>query len=264
MPALCRSFASCHTAAMPFTPAHAVAALPFRKCLLPFSPLVIGTLSPDFEFFLRLAPRGTFGHTIPGVFALDLPLSLLALWIYEKTVRPAIEASAPGLFPDGRRHPFAIPRTVRDTLLLTASVVLGTFSHIAWDSLTHPGYWPYAHCAVLRAVWQIPGLPRVRTCTLLQGTSTVVGMGILWLLWRRRICLWPGQAPRIKPLGWWLLASAFVMALARAIAGQPLHRKYMHSGLFASEIVITFCSALMLELTFIGLVDWRLQERQRL
>lgn len=246
---------------MPFTPAHAVAALPFRESTLPLSAVVIGTLSPDFDFYLRLAPRGTFGHTFQGMFVLDLPLSLLALWLYENTVRPAIEASAPGLFPDGTRLPLTAPRTFLGWLLLTAAVMFGVATHIALDSFTHSGYWPYAHFAALRASWQFPGLPSVQTYMLLQCGTSVIGMGVLWLVWSKWIRSRPGPKPRIKPLGWWMLASAFLIAIVRAAAGEPLQRKHLHPGLFVTETLITLCSALMLELVIVGLFGRKLRMR---
>src|SRR5579875_1686228 len=67
---------------VPFTPAHTVAALPFRRSRrLDMAALVVGCLSPDFEYFLRGEARGSFGHTLTGLIVLDLPLSLLVLWL---------------------------------------------------------------------------------------------------------------------------------------------------------------------------------------
>src|SRR5262245_60819187 len=84
---------------MPFTAAHAVAALPFRRTRLYSAAFVVGCLSPDFEYFLRLVPRGSFGHTLPGVFLLGLPLSLAVLWLFQRYVADALVAVAPRLFP---------------------------------------------------------------------------------------------------------------------------------------------------------------------
>ena len=39
---------------MPLTIAHPAAVLPFRHSRLPISALVIGSLAPDFEYFLHL------------------------------------------------------------------------------------------------------------------------------------------------------------------------------------------------------------------
>lgn len=248
---------------MPFTPAHAVAARPFRKCKLPFAPIVVGTLAPDLEMYFRLAPRGTFGHTLLGCFVLDLPLSLLTLWLYETTVRPAIEDCVPGLFPDGASPSLTPHRTFLDLMLLIAAVMLGIVTHIALDSFTHPGYWPYAHFAVLRATLHAPGLPSVKIYMLLQCVSSVVGMCLLSLLWGKWIRQTPGWRLRVKTLGWWMLVFAFLIAIVRATAGEPLQRQHLHIGLFATETIITFCSALALELAIAGFLGRRMHRESR-
>jgi len=61
---------------MPLTLAHPAAVLPavrFRRRGLPFVPLVIGSVTPDFEYFFKLEPTGHFSHTVPGVFLFCLP-----------------------------------------------------------------------------------------------------------------------------------------------------------------------------------------------
>src|SRR5262249_2699501 len=77
---------------MPFTLSHIAAALPFRS-FKPFWPaLLIGTMSPDFEYFLRLSDDDHLGHRFPGVLILTLPFALFVLWIFESYIRePAFE-----------------------------------------------------------------------------------------------------------------------------------------------------------------------------
>src|SRR4051812_49745428 len=76
---------------MPFTLSHPAATLPLRK-FLPLSALVIGSMSPDFEYLLRLAGVSRFSHTLPAVFYFCLPVSLLLLWLFHNLIkRPAIE-----------------------------------------------------------------------------------------------------------------------------------------------------------------------------
>jgi|HubBroStandDraft_1064217.scaffolds.fasta_scaffold451974_2 hypothetical protein len=58
---------------MPFTLAHAAAALPFRRLHLVWSGLVIGTFAPDLEYFVRFSPNDGYGHTLVGALVLSLP-----------------------------------------------------------------------------------------------------------------------------------------------------------------------------------------------
>ncbi|MFY9676569.1 MAG: DUF4184 family protein [Terriglobales bacterium] len=72
---------------MPFTPAHIAAAYPFRRTRFVWSALIVGTMAPDFEYFLRMALEARHGHSFPGVFLLTLPLALVTLWLFHKFVK---------------------------------------------------------------------------------------------------------------------------------------------------------------------------------
>jgi Domain of unknown function (DUF4184) len=76
---------------MPVTPAHAALALPLSRAVpvLPLAPLMIGTLSPGFEYLLRLSPTGHFAHSLAGLVVFCVPVSLLAWGIWRAIVRPA-------------------------------------------------------------------------------------------------------------------------------------------------------------------------------
>src|SRR6185295_10926654 len=77
---------------MPVTPAHAAVAWPLRKIAphLPLSALVIGAMSPDCEYFLRLAPITRMAHKPAGVIFFCIPVSLVAWLIFRRLVRPAL------------------------------------------------------------------------------------------------------------------------------------------------------------------------------
>src|SRR5579859_6852423 len=110
---------------MPFTPAHAAAALPFRRSRLVLSALIVGTLAPDFEYFLRFAPGGGWGHTFAGAFLLSLPLALAVLWMFHAVVKAPLMQ----LFPDALRQripakPFRFGRPSR-FLLIGVSALVG-------------------------------------------------------------------------------------------------------------------------------------------
>lgn len=175
---------------MPFTFAHSAAALPFRRLPLVPSALVIGTFAPDFEYFLRLAPSGRFGHTLPGIFLFTLPAALLVLWIFHSLVkRPATM-----LMPDALRNRLVnhigdfrfggAPRF----LLILGSLLLGIVTHLFWDSFTHAGTWFYAHWPLLRASVNLPVLGPTPCYKVFQHGSTIVGTAVVaaWLaLWYR-------------------------------------------------------------------------------
>ena len=61
---------------MPFTLSHPLAVVPLRRwcpARLNFAALVIGSMSPDFGYFIGQFDAAAFAHTIPGLFTVCLP-----------------------------------------------------------------------------------------------------------------------------------------------------------------------------------------------
>jgi len=72
---------------MPFTLAHPAAVLPIwagGKPRLRLAALVLGALTPDFEYFLHLNTVGRYAHSLPGLFFVCLPAGWLSLWLFDR------------------------------------------------------------------------------------------------------------------------------------------------------------------------------------
>jgi hypothetical protein len=171
---------------MPFTVAHAAAAPPLWRASgrrLVLSALVVGSMAPDFEYFLHLRTHRTIGHTIPGLFLQCLPASLVVLAVWHLVVkRPAAALLPPRLAAlgagAGDRFPFwPASRLTR----ICVSVLIGSLSHLVWDSVTH------SHGLVVRHVDLLDVyLGRgAHVYDVLQYLSGVVGMALL-IRWCRR------------------------------------------------------------------------------
>lgn len=141
---------------MPFTIAHVVAAAPIWRLVgrrLVFSGLVVGAMSPDFEYLARLEPHRTISHTPLGAFVFCVPASLLTLALWHKVVAPAFVPLLPGQLGTVADHPFRFgPMRRFGTVCLSALV--GALSHLAWDSFTNGSSPVVRHFAVLsRPAW---------------------------------------------------------------------------------------------------------------
>jgi hypothetical protein len=212
--------------------------------------MVVGCLSPDFEYFLRLAPQGDFGHTWLGVLAADLPLSLLVLWLYQSYFKTGLYAVAPGLFPfrEEERKARPVAHGLWQWAIVVVSILLGAATHLAWDSFTHKHSWPYDHIAFLRmhvpvAFW------RADVCNVLQAFSSVAGVAVLFVLWAR----WVGAerrpgVPAVTRLGAVLVAVALVIGILRAVAMAHLFGKLILTILG----VVTFLTTLLLMVCLVG------------
>ncbi|MGA9783742.1 MAG: DUF4184 family protein [Terracidiphilus sp.] len=218
---------------MPFTLAHVAAAMPLRRSRLILSALIVGTMAPDFEYFVRLRPGGGWGHTIPGAFGLSLPLGLAVLWLFHSFAK----APAVALLPQGVQRrlgrsllPFRF-LGMRRFLMILLSLLVGIATHLAWDSFTHSRGWFYHHFGLLHRHVVLPWLHRMSVYTFLQIFSSVAGVLILWL-WLRS---WyratpPGPLPLLNglPRSQKTLVRAAILALT---VGGGVLRGYLNTGI---------------------------------
>ena len=143
--------------------------------------LVIGSMTPDFEYFIRLRVKSLYSHTLAGLFWFDIPLGLLLAFIYQRLVKNELIDHLP--LPLNRR--FTKYRNVADDKLsisgfaiIVVSIAIGAFSHIFWDGFTHPtGYFVNAIPA-LSATINLGG-HHLYLYKVLQHGSTFVGIAFI-------------------------------------------------------------------------------------
>jgi Domain of unknown function (DUF4184) len=160
---------------MPFTVSHAAAALPFGRLKPVWPALVIGTLAPDFEYFLRLTDEDRMGHHLPGLVILTLPLAILVYWLFEFYIR----APAQELLPEGLQRRLPKARAFagwRGLVGVVAWIVLGIATHVVWDWFTHPHTWIWEHVGWLRQKVPVPFHPPVVMSKLVQHASSLIGL----------------------------------------------------------------------------------------
>lgn len=145
------------------------------------SALVIGSFAPDFPYFMFITPNGFIGHTLPGIFVFDLPLSLIVFWLFHAYVKQPLFM----FLPSGVRRRLR-PRKTGYSLwpparlaLIVISIVIGSATHILWDSFTHNFYWPYQHWSLFRQAVQVPFVGELGMEKVLQYSSSVFGIVVL-------------------------------------------------------------------------------------
>jgi len=171
---------------MPFTLAHPAIIVPLARANPKFwvlSALVVGSMAPDFEYFLFLRPVRTIGHDLIGIPLLCIPSGLAVLWAFHCVMKRSLVLLLPG--PLRRRllgacGPFPF-RPAGRFLAIVASLAVGAFSHIAWDSFTHENGWVVLRFPPLAA----PVVAGVRVFKILQHGSTILGLALL-MVWSWR------------------------------------------------------------------------------
>lgn len=233
---------------MPFTPSHAVIALPFVRTPLVPAAIAVGAMAPDIPLFLRGMPlHYGLTHSLAWL-PLTVAVAVVLLLIWRCVLRPAVRELSPRRLAErlpsawdapaasALRETFSITGSParasgRGIMLLVSSLALGVVSHIVWDLFTHEGRWGVDVLPVLDQQWgPLAGY------RWLQHGSSVLGLAILavWaVLWLRRRRPEP-RTTRVLPepvrWAWWL--SLPVMLLAAWSVGLAMY------GPLASEWTI--------------------------
>jgi hypothetical protein len=128
---------------VPFTFSHPAAVLPLSlipKKWISITGLVIGSITPDFEYFLRMEQYSIYSHTYGGIFWFDLPLGLLLTYLFNYLIRKEFIESLP-VFLNRRFSRFSVftrdLTRFKNLLFILSSLFIGIASHIIWDKLTH-------------------------------------------------------------------------------------------------------------------------------
>ena len=175
---------------MPFTLAHPAAILPLRYVrFLRTAPLIIGAVTPDVPYYISEGMSGGLGrvdtHSLVGSYAVDLPMGV-ALLVCALLLREPLTA----LLPTRARwlclhalEPFR--HNPLEWAFAPLAILLGIWTHVFWDSLTHGGGWAVRHLPVLEQTVTIGGYAGT-LFHVLQYVSSAVGLAIM-VWWYRHL-----------------------------------------------------------------------------
>ncbi len=219
---------------MPWTFSHPAAVLPLKRfCPRPlsFPGLLAGSIMPDLGYYLGQFGLARLAHTVLGGVFVCVPTGLILLIVLASLREPL-------LFLLPRRHrdvvghilPTADRLTLRTLGILSASIVIGAWSHIAWDAFTHDGRWGQVQLPWLGdTAWTLGG-EAIPVYAVLQHASTLIGALVLAGGYRRMLCRGrTGQRYEADLLGdrhrWNLIltlvfASASIAVISAGIAAQ--------------------------------------------
>lgn len=197
---------------MPFTFSHPAAVLPatyLPKRYYSLTGLIIGSMTPDFEYFMRLSVKSLYSHTWAGLFWFDLPLGLLAAFVFHDVIRDPLYFNTP-LF-QRRLLPFTTFRWNlyfrKNWMVVLLSILVGGATHILWDSLTHRN----RLIPALNTIYIINGNP-LTVFEMLQRFSTVLGGAIVLYAFYKLPPVGP-RSNNIQPAYWISFAVTFFLIL---------------------------------------------------
>jgi hypothetical protein len=165
---------------MPFTFSHPAIVLPLtlKKIRLSATGLIIGSMTPDFEYFIRMRNVSKYSHTYAGLFWFDLPLALLLCFIYHTIVRNSLFDNLP-IFLKER---FIIYKNFqwanyfqKKWRVVCISILIGAASHIVWDAFTHETLFFVEKDPELSTVMKV-GTVNLAGYKFLQLASSIIGL----------------------------------------------------------------------------------------
>lgn len=128
---------------MPFTFSHPAIVLPLKylpKKWFSMTGLVIGSLTPDFEYFIRMKIESNYSHTFWGIFYFDLPLGILLTFVFHNLVKEELFKNLPKKLNQRfiKTEKFNWNKYfIKNWKIVILSIIIGTISHLFWDSFTH-------------------------------------------------------------------------------------------------------------------------------
>lgn len=161
---------------MPLTFAHPAAVLPFSRDskYVNFLALVLGSMSPDFEYFLRGMPYGEIGHTCFGFITFNLPIVVIVYLIYKACIHRTLFRHLPSILQDTYSQKKSSARSLKVFIFLY-SALFGMLTHVVWDSFTHLGGFMVSNLSILTSTVHIYGF-NIPIFKFLQHGSTIVGI----------------------------------------------------------------------------------------
>lgn len=213
------------TPLMPFTLAHPAAIYPLRHVrYLASIPLVVGSMTPDAVGFL-FPHAMAYSHTVKGTLVADLAMGyglLVLLMLLQAPLTVLLWEPHRSFLRQAWSRYFL---TSANWLVALPSLLIGSWTHIVWDSFTHPGRWGVRHIPVLQQpIWLINEHP-MEISHLLQYVCSVVGLAVV-VMWYLRSLRDSGF--RHEPGGRWrklllsCLVTLSVLAGTTAAASLPV------------------------------------------
>ena len=205
---------------MPLTFAHPAAVLPFSRNskYVNFFAMVLGSMSPDFEYFLRGMPSGVVGHTFIGFITFNLPIVVIVYFIYNTCIHKTLFSYLPSILQETNSHKTSSSRLLKIGVFLY-SALFGMLTHVVWDSFTHLNGFMVKNLSILTYSVHIFDF-NIPIFKLLQHGSTIVGITVIisymYIRAKNNRCNGEGYTkPKQKWMYWSLigLVSTFLFCL---------------------------------------------------
>ncbi len=234
---------------MPFTFCHPAIVLPFNKIAsnrISMTGLIAGSMSPDFEYFIRMQMIRTHGHELEAMIWFNLPICFALAFIYHGIVKIPLTTHLPHIlssrisvynsmdwFKWFRSH----------WLAFIYSALIGIFSHIFWDTFTHAHGIFGENPHLLRSEIVIRGHDLFLFEILQLLSSVIGGLYILYFIFKMPVCISFRKPLMIKFIYWFVVFVTFsFILLVRDITDSTVFIATGISGVLIGIIISSILS----------------------
>lgn len=244
---------------MAFTFAHPAIIVPFEKNFskaFNFTALILGSMSPDFEYFIKFKVQGTIGHRFIGFLCVNFPLVFIASFLWHYVVKKTLILNLPtpldNWFSYMTDTKFKI-NSIKSFVVFVYSALIGMSSHILWDAFTHKSGLFVKLIPTLSSYLSIFNF-KIPFYKILQHSSTLIGFVIIILYFRLKIIkckISTSNSCLEKKILYWI--SIFLMAI-----GITLCRTfYAFQSLYLNDFgnyIISLISAFIISIVIVSLI----------
>ncbi len=234
---------------MPFTFSHPAIVLPLNllpKKWVSLTALVIGSLMPDLEAYLRFTSHKSQSHTWDALFWFCLPLGLLLSLLYHQLVRNVFINHLPS-FAYKRLVPYMqfnwLQHVKSNWIAVVISFLLGGASHLLWDLFSHFDGVLHKLDPSLTGNTTVWGY-NIEIPYLIQYLNSLLGLLVILLA----IVFLPVQKEAVQTKRWWiywlkiLLVTALIFAL----------RWMLMDSYKIDDIIVSFFTSIFIALFLIS------------
>jgi hypothetical protein len=171
---------------MPFTLVHPAIVLPLKylpRRWVSMTGLIVGSLMPDSESFIRMYAEKGITHSWRGFFYFGLPLGVVFSYVFHNVVKGPLIANLPSFLRKRFSHYSQVDwnkNFLNDWHIFLLSMIVGAASHFFWDSFSEPDEWFLNTFATLKGNIFISGRS-VEIPYLIQYINTAIGLVIITL-----------------------------------------------------------------------------------
>ena len=208
----------------------------------------MGSMAPDFEYFIRMKGFSRYSHTWTGLFWFDVPLSIILLFIFHNLVRDTLIENLPFSFNVrlSAFQNFNWNKYFQENIaVVIVSLVIGVASHLVWDDFTHTGGYFVRVIPFLNGDVNLFN-HNISIAEILQYVCSAIGLLVMLLVIFK---LPEGKNTKKDNIfSFWLVVAVITVSVfnLRIIAGRMFHFE-----IYSEDIIVSIISAGLIGITLL-------------